>query len=249
MNRIYWDLDKISMLTDHLDAVSHSHCMIQFFLGLEDNLEIKVAGKKLICQGIIVNKNVKHSFQTNKKLHFTCLFEPVSEIALQMNYLLQDKDYYILNEIVVEQLKKASLNMLITFDSNTYQMFMEKLYKYCGLKFEKKECDERIMELIGLLERCDCEDHMIEKYASELAISSSRLSHLFREQIGIPIKNYLTLHQLERAFMDLLAGQKISDAAMNAGFDSPSHFAATVKRMMGVPARSTMKYSEFLKVY
>ena len=39
------------------------------------------------------------------------------------------------------------------------------------------------------------------------------------------------------------------EAALNAGFDSPSHFASTVKRMMGLPARSTVKDSEFLKVY
>ena len=48
MNRIYWDIDKISMLTDHLDASAHSHGMIQFFLCLEDELEIRVgkAGEK-----------------------------------------------------------------------------------------------------------------------------------------------------------------------------------------------------------
>ena len=46
MNRIYWDIDKISMLTDHLDASAHSHGMIQFFLCLEDELEIRVKGCK-----------------------------------------------------------------------------------------------------------------------------------------------------------------------------------------------------------
>ena len=70
------------------------------------------------------------------------------------------------------------------------------------------------------------------------------------DKIGmITLKNYLTLHQLERAFQDLLAGKRITEAALNAGFDSPSHFASTVKRMMGLPARSTIKDSEFLKVY
>ena len=79
--------------------------------------------------------------------------------------------------------------------------------------------------------------------------SASRLSELFSGQVGITLKKYLTLHQLERAFQDLLAGKWITEAALNAGFDSPSHFASTVKRMMGLPARSTVKDSEFLKVY
>ena len=32
MNRIYWDIGQISMLTDALGASTHSHGMIQFFL-------------------------------------------------------------------------------------------------------------------------------------------------------------------------------------------------------------------------
>ena len=47
MNRIYWDIDKISMLTDHLDASAHSPGMIQFFLCLEDELEIRVGKEKI----------------------------------------------------------------------------------------------------------------------------------------------------------------------------------------------------------
>jgi methylphosphotriester-DNA--protein-cysteine methyltransferase len=67
--------------------------------------------------------------------------------------------------------------------------------------------------------------------------------------VGIPLKSYLTLHQLEKAYQDILNGNSITDAAMNAGFDSPSHFAATVKRLMGLPTRRALKDSRFLKVY
>jgi methylphosphotriester-DNA--protein-cysteine methyltransferase len=72
---------------------------------------------------------------------------------------------------------------------------------------------------------------------------------LFSEEVGIPLKKYLSLHQLERAFEKILKGKSITDAAMEADFDSPSHFAFTVKKMMGLPARNTVKNSEFLKVY
>ena len=100
-----------------------------------------------------------------------------------------------------------------------------------------------------MLGNCSCTDHSVDHFAEELHLSSSRLSHLFSEQVGITLKDYLLLHQLERVFQDILSGRKITDAAMDAGFDSPSHFASTVKRLMGLPARSTIKDSEFLKVY
>ena len=102
---------------------------------------------------------------------------------------------------------------------------------------------------MAILEDCDCHEHAIEKYADTLCLSSSRLSHLFSEKTGISLKSYLTLHQLQRAFRAILQGSSITDAAMNAGFDSPSHFASTAKRLMGLPARATVKDSEFLKVF
>ena len=78
MNRIYWDIDKIAMLTDHLDATAHSHDMIQFFLCLEGDLQIKVAGEVLVCPCIAVNQNVRHSFRAGRKNHLTMVLDPTS---------------------------------------------------------------------------------------------------------------------------------------------------------------------------
>lgn len=249
MNRIYWDIDKISMLTDHLDASAHSHGMIQFFLCLEDELEIRVGKEKIMCSCILVNKNIRHSFKANSKIHFTCVIEPVSDIGIKLNCILQDKDYCIVDDSKSNELKKIAMDMKDTFDTETYRKFIAEMYECFDIPYLNKQFDDRILVFLKMLEQCSCEEHSIEEYAGKLCISASRLSHLFSEQVGITLKKYLSLHQLERAFQDLLAGKRITEAALNAGFDSPSHFASTVKRMMGLPARSTVKDNEFLKVY
>ncbi len=249
MNRIYWDIDKISMLTDHLDASTHSHGMIQFFVGLEKELEIKVGKKKINCSCILVNKNVRHSFKANNKIHFTCVIEPVSDIGMRLKCLMQNNEYYILSDGKADEIKKIAVSMIDAFDMETYKKLMSQIYKSFDIAYMEKQLDDRILEFLKMLEQCSCDEHSIEEYANKLHISASRLSHLFSEQVGITLKNYLTLHQLERAFQDLLVGKRVTEAALNAGFDSPSHFAATVKRLMGLPARDTIKDSEFLKVY
>lgn len=249
MNRIYWDIDKISMLTDHLDASAHSHSMLQFFMCLEDELEIKVRKKKLKCSCVMVNKNVQHSFKANNKICFTCVIEPVSDIGMKLNSILQDKDYYIIDNSTVIEIKNIVMSMRDVFNIETYKKLMNKIYECFDIVHIHKQFDDRILEFLKILEHCSCDEHSIEEYASKLYISVSRLSHLFSEQVGITLKSYLTLHQLERVFQDLLTGKRITVAALDAGFDSPSHFAATVKRLMGLPARSIIKDSEFLKVY
>ena len=249
MNRIYWDIDKIAMLTDCMNASPHRHGMIQFFLCLEEQLEIKVAGEKITCPGIVVNKNVRHAFKANGKRHLTVVYEPVSQIGRKVSQRLDGKDYFILHETDALELKNAALPMPEHFDQTSYRSFMKTMKDCFGVEQEKESLDERITKLFTLLEHCDCEEHLIEHYASEVCLSPSRLSHLFSEQVGISLKSYLTLHQLERAFQDLIAGKKITEAALNAGFDSASHFAATVKKWMGLSAGKTLKDSEFLKVY
>lgn len=249
MNRIYWDIDKIASLTDHLEAATHSHGMIQFFLFLEDVPEMKVGKEKIHDRCLFVNVNVKHAVKFSDGLLFTCVIEPASDMGRKLSTLLDEKEYSALEDTKAESLIALTRPMIDSSSKAPYTKLMQKLYEVIGAGPCEKHLDERITEFLSMLENCSCTDHSVDHFAEELHLSSSRLSHLFSEQVGITLKDYLLLHQLERVFQDILSGRKITDAAMDAGFDSPSHFASTVKRLMGLPARSTIKDSEFLKVY
>lgn len=74
------------------------------------------------------------------------------------------------------------------------------------------------------------------------------MSHLFKENTGISLSGYMVLHKLQKATYFIFGGLTITDAAMAAGFDSPSHFAATSKQLLGMTAKDIRKDSVFLKV-
>ncbi|WP_236875538.1 hypothetical protein [Clostridioides difficile] len=67
INKIFWEEDRIGMITNNLEADTHSHCMLQLFLGIEDSIEITVNEKLVKCNCIIVDKNISHSFSARKK--------------------------------------------------------------------------------------------------------------------------------------------------------------------------------------
>ena len=249
MNRIYWDVDRISILTDSMDASSHSHAMMQFFLCAEDKLNIKIGKNKVDAECILVNKNVSHSFKADKKICLTVIIEPVSDFGMALDELLKGRDYLIIDRSGLGTLKEKVILMKDESDKVVYPGLKDAMYGCFDLVPANKVLDERIAEFLDMLDHCDCEDHSIDEYAGKLCLSSSRFSHLFSEQVGIPIKKYLILHQLEKAFEAILQGESITTASVNAGFDSPSHFAATVKKLMGLPARRSVKDSVFLKVY
>ncbi len=247
MLKIFWDKDCITFIGNQVNAIEHSHCVLQIFLSLDEPLQVTVNSEQISGKCIIVNKNVRHIFSCDNQIRLSILIEPSSNFAKELIKKI-DGDYLICDsEIEIIQQKAAAL--IGTENKQQYIDFINELTEYLGVKRNSGILDERITALLEILQKCDCYDHTIENFAKSVCLSSSRLSHLFREQIGVPLKSYILFHQLEKAFTALLNGTNITDAAMLAGFDSPSHFAATVKKWMGMPVSASIKDSEFLKVF
>lgn len=248
LNRIFWQNDKIGLLTNHLEADTHAHWMLQLFISIEDSIEIMINDKMIQCHCIVIDKNIPHAFSANQKIYFSAIIEPDSSYAKQLFTRMNEHGYWINDNMDRTELRKQA-NLLIQSPSKEeYLNFISILDTYLKIEHIPITYDERITELLHHLASCSCDNHTIAAFADQVALSPSRLSHLFKEQMGIPLKNYLLLHQMETAFKALFDGSTISEAAMQAGFDSPSHFASTVKRMMGMSVSSSLKDSVFLKV-
>ena len=247
MQKIFWDKDNIAFIGNQVNATEHSHCVLQVFLSLDEPLQIIIENEQIIGKCIIVNKNVRHIFSCDNKIRLSILIEPSSNFANELIKKI-DGNYLICND-KIERIQQKAATLIETDDKHKYFDIIQNFADYLGIKRNAKAIDDRIASLLSILQDCDCYDHTVEKFATSVCLSSSRLSHLFREQIGVPLKSYILFHQLEKAFTALLSGTNITDAAMLAGFDSPSHFAATVKKWMGMPVSASIKDSEFLKVF
>lgn len=249
INKIFWDTDKISMITNHLNADTHSHLMLQLFVGVDDCVEIIINDIQIKCDVIVVNKNVAHSFSTKGKVYFSSIIDPTSVYGKELVDKMGKRGFLIYKQINKDELCKQVKELLHSINVEQYKHFYKYLLNCLELSMYKHTYDERISSIFQLLDTCKCNDHSIKYLADTVFLSSSRLSHLFKEQTGIPLKSYILLHQIERAFGELFSGKNITQASMIAGFDSPSHFASTVKKMMGMPVSLSLKDSEFLKVY
>ncbi len=245
MLQIFWDKDNIAFIGNQVNATQHSHCVLQMFLSLDEPLQVSVENEQISGKCIIVNKYVRHAFSCENKTRLSILIDPSSNFAKELIKKI-DGNYMICDNGIEAVQQKAAL---LGHDKQRYISFIQDFAEFLGVNRNSTVSDERIDKLLELLQNCDCYDHTIENLAQSVCLSSSRLSHLFREQIGVPLKSYILFHQLEKAFTALLGGANITDAAMLAGFDSPSHFAATVKKWMGMPVSASIKDSEFLKVF
>ncbi|MHC4692282.1 MAG: helix-turn-helix domain-containing protein [Planctomycetota bacterium] len=69
-------------------------------------------------------------------------------------------------------------------------------------------------------------------------LSVSRLAHIFKEQMGITIIDYLTSVRIERAKQLLLAtGQSCTEICFQVGYNNQSYFSRTFKELVGMTPR------------
>lgn len=95
--------------------------------------------------------------------------------------------------------------------------------------------DERIQRVVQRVISEPGESIPIESLAASVDISPSRLAHLFKEQVGVPIRMFRTWFRLKTAVVFLKEGMSLTDAALRAGFYDSAHFANTFRETFGLP--------------
>ncbi len=96
--------------------------------------------------------------------------------------------------------------------------------------------DYRISETIDYLNQNDLEyDLMIKTLRAITNLSESRLSHLFKSNIGISLKKYLIWSKLKSTIkIHLDSKVDLFSALIKSGFYDQPHFSKSFKSMLGV---------------
>jgi len=238
------------IISDTIDADVHQHSFVQVTLSLQTEFEIEIEGDAVRSAGIAIDSYVGHSLNGNGQPLLLLLMDSTSNLARSFKQMFNDKRYY---QFPQERLASAAWfvqhQYLNVKDSDSYNHFLVQLLELLGIEYvQPKEIDSRIVQFIDHLKNCNANEHSVDEYANQVHLSSSRLSHLFKQNTGISLSGYIVLHKLQKAIYLIFNGQSITEAALAAGFDSPSHMAATSKRLLGMAAKDIRKDSSFLKV-
>lgn len=97
----------------------------------------------------------------------------------------------------------------------------------------RRQTDLRIQKVVQLLTANP--SHPLPELANGCQISVSRLTHLFKGELGITLKNYRLEHRLQAsAVMLALTDVPIKAIAYNAGYHHTSSFMRAFKTRFGV---------------
>ncbi|CDZ89527.1 helix-turn-helix transcriptional regulator [Rhodococcus ruber] len=78
--------------------------------------------------------------------------------------------------------------------------------------------------------------------AHRVGISASRLTHLFSDQVGLPVRRYVLWIRLSIAITRVAAGDDLTAAAHAAGFSDSAHLTRTCREIFGLPPSALSRH-------
>ena len=123
--------------------------------------------------------------------------------------------------------------LIFLFDSTTN--IAKQMNKILVLDDERVESALKYVQS-NLQEPLTCSD-----VAKHVFLSEGRFSHLFKEQVGMTFAAYLIYQRVMKTYVEIIDGKSITEAAIEAGFSSSTHFAETSKRLFGLSASTIRK--------
>ncbi len=98
--------------------------------------------------------------------------------------------------------------------------------------------DPRINEVFRSLQQDPGQS--LETLAKTLCLSRHRLSHLFSEEVGLPIMNYRLWQKIKSASRLFNSGKSLTEIAHAVGFSDSAHLSRTFRHFYGFPPSRLM---------
>ena len=237
MTELIFEYDRLLIHSEYRTPEVHSHLASHLIIALGGSLKCEIGGDVSETAGVCIASDVPHTVYAEAGDMLLYLFDTTSFLSDSLNErYLHNERFCTLDSVLVDELRGIWKN-------NDPDAADRKMLERCGLLHDRSSCrDERITAVLDYLQNTQTvSDDIMERLCGTACLSQSRLSHLFREQVGISLHRYLALDKMKKVYIYYRKYGNITDAAMRAGFDSPSHFAATCKRMFGISFSEIMK--------
>lgn len=207
---------------ENFQTAFHAHPVMEIITATEGTFSLQVAnrrGENLTFAVIAANQ--KHQLIA-------------SNCAVRL-LMLEHK-----SEWVTAFLKKHDIKLreegFTTASNNYFALFNELKTLATSGEYQNNSYDERIQQCLSFMEeRALSYNTMIAELKTEVHLSDSRLSHLFRQEIGLSLKKYLVWTRLKKTIQLVLEeGITLSSAAIRGGFYDQAHLSKAFKNMLGV---------------
>ncbi len=207
---------------DELEADLHAHPIVEVILALEGDFSVETTDSQYSALNfLLIDANVKHRVFSK-------------ECKVQM-LMLESNNSLLAEFLKVYDLKEEN-GLFIPGDNFDETDFLKAILTFVEEHNLRKTEEERVEACLQLFQNENLEyKEMIQVLTSKVFLSESRLSHLFKETIGISLKKYLVWSRLKKVIDLMLKENKsLLEAGNSVGFYDQAHLSKSFKSTLGI---------------
>lgn len=233
------------------DASAHAHHALQVAVGLTGTFVLETPAETFECRSVVISPDQIHRFRGGGGEQAIILLDTESSVAQHVRSSMckgagvREFDVALVQP-TLEQLE-ASIGKPLDCD-RAKTLCQQMLSELAGESPKSLPLDPRIQMALGFAQSQPELKTPLKAVAEAVGLSEGRLVHLFKQQVGIPIRRYLLWLRIIHAIENLFANVSLTTAAHNAGFADSAHFTRTFRRMFGVTPSELFKNSQFVQV-
>lgn len=222
----------------------HSHHAIQGCVALRGQLRIRVGARETVSGGgALIGPDVLHAVSASSLVaHFYAL--PESPAGSRLVRALSGRPVLDLDPSAL-----AEVRWLLSESLTEEGRFPQCLERLLGLALQdappEPRKDARVQAVIESLG--GSVDRPLAVLAREVGLSPDRLRHLFREQVGIPLRRYRRWARLLSAIEALRDTGTVTAAASKSGFADSAHLSRTFRKSFTFTPSAFLRNSRFVQ--
>ncbi|MEO0470698.1 MAG: AraC family transcriptional regulator [Bacteroidota bacterium] len=211
----FYQFEATNLTTDF-----HAHPAIEIIIALEGRFSVNGRQEHFdSVRGICINRQVSHQ-----------LIAPDCRFQLMML-----EDLYWTQESLASILPFSLEEEMISFDPSVFAA------DFAHHIPTPRQLDLRVKEVAAFIQSHLTEqDLSLPALAERVHLSPSRLSHLFKVEMGQSLQHFISWSRLKKCIqISLQNGIHLQEAALEAGFFDPPHFSRRFKQFFGIKASAT----------
>jgi AraC-like DNA-binding protein len=248
---ILWKDVRLFVGSNSRPVAEHKHPVIQLVVAVEGTFRIRAqeTDEWIYKRGLLIKPNHPHQCDATDVPILSLDIEADSALGARILSQVFEKspvlDYpsETFNQIDFQIFHR----LLLAQEWHELYAYVKGIFRLADVP-QSNPRDERIDQVLAHIHENIHHTLTTEQLMDVACLSESRLLHLFKARMGLPIRNYILWYRLKVAFERAMQGASLTEAAHIAGFSDQSHFTRSCISMVGVPPSSLLKNSRFIQV-
>jgi AraC family transcriptional regulator len=249
--RLYFWEDKVLYLGPGLAASVHAHHAVQVCIPLSGPVRLRSSPRARwqSYDGAVISSDVPHESDTPVALLATLWLDAETPEGRR---LVGSRVPHTIRPIASSQLRVLVPRLRACWedalDGRQAASMLDEVVRILAPPPEPSApLNPRVARARELLRSAPMRRLALADLAATVGFSPSRLAHLLRPHLGLPIRRYLLWLRLRDALREIARGATITQAAHAAGFADAPHLDRTFRRMLGFTPSAALGVSQFVQ--